>query len=129
MSVSDEGPALTGTRRLPVGEVELDLDGVLVRVAGERVALTYREFLVLRVLMENAGRVVSREDILQAAWEPPRPRRRMVDVYVRRVRGRLGDTEQLEDHIRTVRGQGYVFDIPRPVSSVHLPRQRGLESR
>ena len=110
--------------RLRVGEVELDLDGILVRVAGERVALTYREFLVLRVLMERAGRVASRDEIVHAVWGAPAPKPRMVDVYVRRVRARLGDgaTEEagLDQHIRTVRGQGYVFDLPHDV-----PRPRG----
>lgn len=123
--MSTQDRVLAPTRRLGVGEVELDLDGVLVRVRGERTTLTYREFRVLRSLMENAGRVLSREEILDAAWDPPRPRPRMVDVYVRRVRARLGDTERPERHLRTVRGQGYVFDLPAPPVDVPRPRDEG----
>lgn len=121
-------PDAAPTRRLRVGEVELDLDGVLVRVADRRVSLTYREFLVLRTLMERAGCVVDRETLRRAVWGTAVPRPRVVDVYVRRVRARLGDggpdgpdgSVDLERHIRTVRGQGYVFDRP-----VRVPHPRG----
>lgn len=112
-------PKTQCSHRLLVGDVELDLDGLIVRVGGKRAVLTYREFLVLRFLMSHAGRVVEREAITRAAWDPEHSRKRNADIYIRRLRRHLGDHgEQLEQHIRTVRSAGYIFQVP---SGPHVP--------
>ena len=76
----------------------------------EEVTLTAREWAVLDVLAEHAGRLVSRTDVIAAAWPRPGPgASESLDVIVSRLRRKLGD-----DHgprIRTVRGQGLVLEV------------------
>jgi DNA-binding response OmpR family regulator len=70
------------------------------------VALAEREFLLLRELMRNAGRTVSKERLLSAVWGYHfEPESNVVDVYVRRLRAKLG-----ADSVITVRGEGYRVD-------------------
>ena len=98
-------------RLLRVGDVELDLNALTVRVDNRRTVLTYREFLVLRFLMTHAGRVVDRRSIAHAAWRPQQADSAPVNIYISRLRRRLGDhPEHRHRHIRTVRHSGYVFD-------------------
>jgi two-component system, OmpR family, copper resistance phosphate regulon response regulator CusR len=92
--------------RLKAGELTLD---AIRRVAdsGEGpVPLADREFLLLRELMTNAGSVVSKERLLSAVWGYHfDPGSNVVDVYVRRLRTKLGQRS-----ITTVRGVGYRVD-------------------
>ena len=70
-------------------------------------ALTKLEFKILSVLMENPGRVFSRDKLLSGAWEGEAfVIDRTVDVHVRSIRHKLG---KYRDHIETVRGTGYRF--------------------
>jgi DNA-binding response OmpR family regulator len=70
------------------------------------VPLAEREFLLLQELMRNAGRTVSKERLLSAVWGYHfDPGSNVVDVYVRRIRAKLG-----RDVITTVRGMGYRID-------------------
>jgi DNA-binding response OmpR family regulator len=98
-------------RTLRVGDVALDIDGLIARVGGRSAQLSYREFLLLQLLMTNAGRVLEREEIIDTVWGR-NTKAKMADIYVRRVRKQLGDIDDLERHIRTVRAMGYVFDLP-----------------
>ena len=71
-----------------------------------RVSLSRREFLLLRELTRNAGRTMSKERLLSSVWRLSHdPGSNVVDVYVRRLRAKLG-----VDFITTVRGEGYRFD-------------------
>jgi two-component system, OmpR family, response regulator len=102
------GRVSSSTRRLCVGQVELDLDTRVVTKDGTPVELTATEFEVLRILAVNAGRVVSRADVLEQVWRYDfQGRTGVVDTYVYYLRGKLGD----HDHslITTVRGAGYVL--------------------
>lgn len=99
-------------RILRIGEVELELDGYQVRVAGRPVRLPPREFQVLRMLMDNAGRVVTRRELLDHLWGTQHPDiHKTIEVHINRLRRRLHIPGQPE-HIRTVRGLGYIFDLP-----------------
>ena len=94
------------TRRdvLALGDVELRRDEREVRVAGELVDLTVKEFDLLAWLVENAGIVFSRDQLLDRVWGMTfEGGTRTVDVHVAQVRRKL-DRPQL---IRTVRGSGY----------------------
>jgi two-component system, OmpR family, response regulator RegX3 len=106
----DEGRAPV----LSVGEVELEVDAHRLRVRGEVVHITHKEFLVLRHLLAHAGRVCSRRELLDAAWgvgyEEP-PTHKSIEVFIRRVRRRLEIGGSSGARIRTVRGLGYVFDV------------------
>lgn len=99
-------------RVLRIGEVELELDARQVRVAGESKHLPPREFHMLSILMDNVGRVVGRRELLDALWGPGhRDTSKSLETHINRLRRRLS-TPGGPQRIRTVHGQGYVFDLP-----------------
>ena len=103
-------PALAG-ELLTYGDIEMDVDAHRVRRSGRAVQLGPTEFRLLRHLMENPGRVFSRERLLDAIW--PRDRDidvRTVDVHVRRLRKALNQGDE-QDVVRTVRSAGYSLDM------------------
>jgi DNA-binding response OmpR family regulator len=84
-----------------------DFDGVAVTVDGSAVRLTRREFELLRYLVQNKNRVVSRDRLLERVWGYDRLiETRSVDVHVGRLRGKLGPAGK---QIETVVGLGYRF--------------------
>jgi len=102
-------PALAG-EQLSYADLELDVNSHRVRRAGKPVQLGPTEFRLLRHLMENPGRVFSRERLLDAVWSHDSDiDARTVDVHVRRLRKALNEGG-LPDLIRTVRSAGYSLD-------------------
>ena len=78
-----------------------------VRVDGQPVALTFKEFLLLQLLIENRERVLTREVLLDRVWGLGTEREnRTLDVHIRTLRAKLGSAAK---HIQTVRGVGYRF--------------------
>ena len=103
-------PALAG-EQLSYGDLELDVTAHRVRRAGKPVQLGPTEFRLLRHLMENPGRVFSRERLLDSVWSHDSDiDARTVDVHVRRLRKAL-NAGGLPDLIRTVRSAGYSLDM------------------
>lgn len=101
-------------RILRIGDVELQLDGYRLLVRGTPVHLPYKEFVILRQLMDNAGRVVTRRELLDNAWGPDRPDvRNYLEVHIRRLRTKIETDVDQPSCIRTVRGVGYIFDLPQ----------------
>jgi len=99
---------------LHVGDVELDPATRTVLHDGKPVELTSVEFNLLYVLLREAGRVVTREHLVDAVLSRKfSPFDRSIDMHVSKVRKKLGDTETGTDHIKTVRGVGYIFAHPR----------------
>jgi DNA-binding response OmpR family regulator len=89
------------------GRISIDFDADSVRVSGLPVRLTKREFELLRFLVENRNRVLSRDRLLERVWGLDRQvETRSVDVHVGRLRGKLG---QAGRQIETVIGMGYRF--------------------
>jgi two-component system, OmpR family, response regulator len=89
---------------LAVGDVALDRPSRTVTVAGEEVELTSREFDLLAALLAHPGVVLSRQRLLELAWEGDFPGgTRTVDVHVGQLRSKLGRP----DFVETVRGAGY----------------------
>jgi DNA-binding response OmpR family regulator len=89
------------------GPLTIDFDAVSVRVSGASVRLTKREFELLRFLVENRNRVLSRDRLLERVWGFDRQvETRSVDVHVGRLRGKLGHAGR---QIETVIGMGYRF--------------------
>ena len=85
-----------------------DFDAVAISVDGESVRLTRREFELLRFLVENKSRVISRDRLLERVWGYDRfVETRSVDVHVGRLRAKLGTAGQ---QIETVIGLGYRFN-------------------
>ena len=101
-------PAVAGAgRRVRSGPVEVDLDAKRVTVDGKEIVLTPTEYRLLIALMERRGRVQTRKQLLQAAWDVHVDiETRTVDMHVQRLRHKLGIAGDL---IETARGFGYRF--------------------
>jgi len=111
-SEADEAPEI-----LKVGDVELDPATRRVLRAGKPVDLTSVEFNLLEVLLREAGRVVTRERLVNAVLSRKfMPFDRSIDMHVSKVRRKLGDSEENGDHIKTIRGVGYMFARPARAS-------------
>jgi len=99
---------------LRVGDVELDPATRTVLHRGKPVELTSVEFSLLQVLLREAGRVVTREALVdEVLGRKFSPFDRSIDMHVSKVRKKLGDSDS-EDHIKTIRGAGYIFALARP---------------
>ncbi len=90
---------------LRVGRLTLNRGEHTVSVEGERVRLTLKEYEMLRLFMENIGRVFSRDQLLSSIWDADyMGETRTVDVHIGTLRTKLGSCG---DYIETVRGVGY----------------------
>jgi two-component system, OmpR family, response regulator CpxR len=99
---------------LRVGDIELDPATRSVRQKGKPVELTSVEFNLLQALLSEAGRVVTREHLVDTVLSRKfSPFDRSIDMHVSKVRKKLGDTDNGADYIKTVRGVGYIFTLPR----------------
>ena len=91
-----------------VNGLELDAEKVRVTVEGEEVKLTPSEFKILKFLLENYGRPVSRERLIESVWGYDHEASdRTVDVHIKHLRDKLGEYGR---YIKTVRGFGYKFE-------------------
>lgn len=107
------GPGPSGDSRLVVADLELDEDSHEVWRAGAAVALTPTEFKLLRFLMINAGRVLSRAQILDHVWDYSfSGEGNVVEPCVSYLRRKVDQGEPKLIH--TIRGMGYVLRIPPP---------------
>jgi DNA-binding response OmpR family regulator len=102
-----------GERRRPplrFGRLEIDRDARVVRVAGAERALTSYQFDLLCALADAAGRVLSRERLMEKVkGEALEAFDRSIDVHVARIRAAIEDDPKRPRRILTVRGAGYVF--------------------
>jgi DNA-binding response OmpR family regulator len=98
-----------------VGEVEIDSGAMTLAVAGKPVTTTATEFRLLDCLARHPGRVFTRDQLLDAVWRDTQfVTPRSVDVYVRRLREKIEPDPENPRYLRTVRGAGYRFEVPRP---------------
>src|SRR5262249_25501159 len=101
-----------GRPPLRFGRLEVDRDAQRARVDGEPRELTAHQFAILRALAENAGRVLSRERLLELArGDALEAFDRSIDVHVSRIRAAIEDDPKPPRRILTVRGAGYVFAL------------------
>ena len=103
-----QSPAVAGaTRTLRGGDILVDLNAMSVTVGGQAVDLTPTEYRLLVALLDRRGRVQSRKQLLESAWDVhARIETRTVDMHVQRLRLKLGEAGE---GIETVRGFGYRF--------------------
>ena len=98
---------------LRFGRLEIDRGARIVRIAGEDRLLTSHQFAVLLAMAERAGRVLSREQIIEAAKGHPTAYDptvdRAIDVHIGRIRAAIEEDPKSPKRIITVRGAGYVF--------------------
>jgi DNA-binding response OmpR family regulator len=101
----------TGTHPLIVGDLRLDPAAREARMEGRLLSLTSVEFALLEMLMQHAGRIVTREELTEAVLgRKPGPFDRVVDVHVSNIRKKLGVSEGVE-RIKAVRGSGYLLVV------------------
>ncbi len=107
------GPRALGDAVLQVGPIVLDDERRRVRVRGEEIAVTFSEFELLKALMERAGRLFSREELLAAIWGDAAYRDpRGIDVHVRHLREKMEQRPRQPELLLTVRGGGYRLNVP-----------------
>lgn len=92
------------------GGIRLDSERFEVTVRGEAVHLPRKEFELLELLMENAGRVLTRETLIDRIWGPDYfGDTRTLDVHIKRLRAKCEEDPHDPAHLLTVRGLGYKF--------------------
>lgn len=102
------GPGTAVSPGIVNGDLVINIDSHEVRLAGRLVELTLKEFDLLRILAENRGRVMTRDQLLDKVWGFEYiGETRTVDVHVRYLRKKLGDEDNEGKYIQTVRGIGY----------------------
>jgi DNA-binding response OmpR family regulator len=105
--------AAQGEGTLVAGDVELNLDTRAVTRGREPVDLTVKEFDVLRMLLERAGRLVRRNELMAEVWDTNWfGSTKTLDVHVSALRKKLGDDPAAPRYIHTVRGVGFRFAAP-----------------
>jgi DNA-binding response OmpR family regulator len=107
-----QGPATSEIFRF--GDLEIDVSSMTVQVAGTQVPTTTREFRLLEYLASHRGRVLTRDQLLDAVWkETPFVTPRSIDVYIRRLREKIEPDPRHPRYLKTLRGIGYRFEAPK----------------
>jgi two-component system response regulator CpxR len=98
---------------LRLADVELHAESRSVTCSGKPVNLTGAEFDLLSAFLRQPGKIISREDLTQAALaRPMSPMDRSIDVHVSNLRRKLGAYEGHQERIKAIRGSGYVYLLP-----------------
>lgn len=97
-----------------VGDVALDPDEHVVTVGGEPLALPLKEFELLHLLLANAGRVLTRETLIDRVWGNDYVGdTKTLDVHIKRLRGKIETDPAQPLRIVTIRGLGYKYERPK----------------
>jgi len=97
-----------------VGDVRLDVARHELAVRGDLVALPLKEFELLELLLANAGRVLTRDTLIDRIWGPNYyGDTKTLDVHIKRLRSKIEDDPAAPTRIVTVRGVGYRYERPR----------------
>jgi DNA-binding response OmpR family regulator len=96
------------------GDLEIDSGGMTLTVRGALTQTTATEFRLLEYLARHPGRVFTRDQLLDAVWRDTHyVTPRSVDVYVRRIREKIEANPDEPRYLKTVRGAGYRFEVPK----------------
>jgi len=99
---------------LNIEDLQIDSAAMQLHVKGELVVMTATEFRLLDYLARHPGRMFSRDHLLDAVWGDSRfVTPRSVDVYVRRIREKIEVDPETPRYLKTMRGAGYRFEIPK----------------
>ncbi|MEY2404374.1 MAG: two-component system, OmpR family, response regulator RegX3 [Acidimicrobiaceae bacterium] len=97
-----------------VGEVMLDPERHEVSIRGSSVRLPLKEFELLALLLENAGRVLTRDTLIDRVWGSDYVGdTKTLDVHIKRLRAKVEPEPSNPTHIVTIRGYGYKYEVPR----------------
>jgi two-component system, OmpR family, response regulator RegX3 len=98
---------------IAIDDLHVDLAARRATLGQEELALSRKEFDLLAELVRNAGRVVTREDLMDRVWDENWfGSTKTLDVHVRWLRGKLGETAENAHYLQTVRGVGFRFRAP-----------------
>jgi two-component system, OmpR family, response regulator RegX3 len=96
--------------RLTAGPIEMDVERHLVTVDDVEIGLTLKEFQLLEMMLRNAGRVLTRPQLIDRVWGPRYVGdMRTLDVHIKRLRTKIEPDPSMPRHLTTVRGVGYKF--------------------
>ena len=96
---------------LEAGPVRMDVDRHIVAVRGEQVQLPLKEFELLEVLLRNAGRVLTRGQLIDRVWGADYVGdTKTLDVHIKRIRAKIEQVPSEPERLVTVRGLGYRFE-------------------
>ena len=110
----DDDGATPSAESLQVGDVWLDPARHEVGVRDSEVTLPLKEFELLELLLENAGRVLTRETLIDRVWGPHYVGdTKTLDVHIKRLRAKIEDDPAKPTRITTIRGLGYRYEKPR----------------
>jgi two-component system response regulator RegX3 len=114
-SPADALPVAVGdSERLQVGDVALDPERHEVVIRGEDVSLPLKEFELLSLLLENAGRVLTRDTLIDRVWGHDYVGdTKTLDVHVKRLRSKVEADPSMPTRIVTIRGLGYKYELPK----------------
>lgn len=97
-----------------LAEIEIDPASMVLTVRGRPVTTTATEFRLLDYLARHVGRVFTRDQLLDSVWRDTAfVTPRSVDVYVRRIREKIEPDPENPRYLKTVRGAGYRFEVPK----------------
>ena len=103
-----------GNNGIMIGDIHIDQERYEVRVKGEKIDLTPREFELLHILACNSGRVVPRDALLNRIWGYSYTGdTRIVDVHISHIRDKVEPNPKKPEYIQTIRGVGYRFCEPK----------------
>ncbi|MDD4504036.1 MAG: response regulator transcription factor [Clostridiaceae bacterium] len=109
-SSTEEPVEKKSSKILKVKDIQIDIEKYEVRKNGEKIALTLKEFELLKMLVENRGKVLTRDFLLDKIWGYEYVgETRTVDVHIRHIRQKISYDEGSDQMIETIRGVGYRF--------------------
>jgi two-component system response regulator RegX3 len=109
-----DGDGAMNAEALEAGPVRLDADSHEVFINEELVPLPLKEFELLELFLANAGRVLTRETLINRVWGPNYVGdTKTLDVHVKRLRSKIEADPARPEHIKTIRGLGYKFETPK----------------
>jgi two-component system response regulator RegX3 len=118
-----DGFSSPSSEAIVVGDVTIDPERHEVIIRGELVSLPLKEFELLEELLENAGRLVTREALIDRVWGLDYVGdTKTLDVHVKRLRGKVEVDPASPTRIITIRGLGYKYEVPKSGSSVEPDR-------
>jgi two-component system response regulator RegX3 len=99
---------------IALGNIRLDIDARRCFVDGDEIKLRKKEFALLRLLLENPGRVLTREVLIDRVWGSDYVGdTKTLDVHIKRLRTLIEEEPKNPTHIATVRGVGYRYEIAK----------------
>jgi two-component system response regulator RegX3 len=113
-SPGEPRPLTASEEAISVGDVTLDPERHEVVIRGVEVQLPLKEFELLALLLDNAGRVLTRETLIDRVWGSDYVGdTKTLDVHIKRLRSRVESEPSAPTRIVTIRGLGYKYDVPK----------------